>query len=225
MAQATTLQPGQIRHLLRVTADTSRHPERDCLILLLRLRAGMRATEIAQIEVQDVLFPSGALRDEISLRAAITKGCRQRCIYLSHVKAIEVFDRYLDYRIARRLRTTGASRRYRGLEPASMLILTHKSYKFHLNTKRRMSWAGEQVDYLACDSLQSHVTKLYRDAGIRGGSSHSGPRTMASRLIAQGTAVEIVQLLLGHAELEDVRPYLHVSTRRLEECVCKRLVG
>jgi len=68
MAQATTLMPGKIRHLLRVAAATSRHPERDYLVLLLGLTAGMRLTEIAQIEVQDVLFPSGALRDEISLR-------------------------------------------------------------------------------------------------------------------------------------------------------------
>ena len=72
MAQATSLQPGQIRHLLRVTSATSRHHERDTLVLLLGLTAGMRVTEIAQIEVQDVLFPSGALREEISLRAAIT---------------------------------------------------------------------------------------------------------------------------------------------------------
>jgi len=57
----------------------------------------MRITEIAQIEVQDVLFPSGALREEISLRAAITKGCRQRCIYLSHAKAIDAIDQYLSY--------------------------------------------------------------------------------------------------------------------------------
>jgi integrase/recombinase XerD len=216
MAQATTLQPGQIRHLLRVTAATSRHPERDILVLLLGLTAGMRVTEIAQIEVQDVLFPSGALRDEISLRAAITKGGRQRCVYLSHTKAIDALDRYLDYRVARRLRTTG-DLRYRGLEPASKLILTHKGYKFHLNMKRRVSWVGEHVDYLACDSLQAHVTKLYRDAGIRGGSSHSGRRTMASRLIAQGHAVETVQLLLGHAELDHVRPYLQVSSKRLEQ--------
>jgi site-specific recombinase XerD len=177
----------------------------------------MRVTEIAQIEVQDALFPSGALREEISLRAEITKGCRQRCIYLSHAKAIEVLDRYLDCRIARRLRTTSDSGRYRGLEPSSKLILTHKGYKFHLNTKRRVSWAGEPVEYLACDSLQSHVTKLYRDAGIRGGSSHSGRRTMASRLIQQGADVETVQLLLGHAALDHVRPYLEVSQRRLEE--------
>lgn len=126
MVQAITLQSGQIRHLLRVTAATSRHPERDCLVLLLGITAGMRVTEIAQLEVQDVLFPSGALRDEISLRAAITKGCRQRCVYFSHAKVIEALDRYLDYRVTRRLRTTGEPGRYRGLEPTSMLILTHK---------------------------------------------------------------------------------------------------
>lgn len=71
----------------------------DTLVLLLGLTAGMRVTEIAQIEVQDVLFPSGALREEISLRAAITKGCRQRCIYLSHAKAIDAIDQYLSYRL------------------------------------------------------------------------------------------------------------------------------
>jgi hypothetical protein len=50
MAQGTSLQPGQSRHLLRATATTSRHPERDILVLLLGLTAGMRVTEIAQIE-------------------------------------------------------------------------------------------------------------------------------------------------------------------------------
>lgn len=216
MVQATSLQPGQIRHLLRVTAATSRHPQRDTIVLLLGLTAGMRVTEIAQIEVQDVLFPSGALREEISLRAAISKGCRQRCIYLSHAKAIDALDQYVGYRVERHLRITDDPNRYRGLEPTSKLILTHKGYKFHLNKKRRVNWAGEPVDYLACDSLQSHVTKLYRDAGIRGGSSHSGRRTMASRLVQQGAAVETVQLLLGHAELDHVRPYLQVSPQRLE---------
>jgi hypothetical protein len=28
------------------------------------------------------------------------------------------------------------NRHYRGLEPTSKLILTHKGYKFHLNTKQ-----------------------------------------------------------------------------------------
>nr|WP_229502186.1 tyrosine-type recombinase/integrase [Telluria cellulosilytica] len=71
--------------------------------------------------------------------------------------------------------------------------------------------------------MQAHVSKLYRDAGIRGGSSHSGRRTMASRLLQQGADVEIVQLLLGHAELDHVRPYLQVSPRRLEEMFARVL--
>jgi len=62
MAHTTTLQPGQIRHLLGVTIATSRYPERDCLVLLPGLTAGMCVTEIAQIEVQDVLFPFGTAR-------------------------------------------------------------------------------------------------------------------------------------------------------------------
>jgi len=39
MAQATSLQPGQIRHLLHITAATSRQPERDIHVLLLGLTA------------------------------------------------------------------------------------------------------------------------------------------------------------------------------------------
>lgn len=92
-------------------------------------------------------------------------------------------------------------KRYRGFRLDSPLILTFKDYKYSMNRKRRINYAGEQIDYAACDALQSHVTKLYRDAGIKGGSSHSGRRSMASRLLAQGHDLETIQLMLGHAEL------------------------
>ncbi|WP_254451682.1 hypothetical protein [Duganella vulcania] len=61
-----------------------------------------------------------------------------------------------------------------------------------MNTKRRINVAGEQVDYLDCDSLQAHVTDLYKNAGIKGGSSHTGRRTMVSRLLAQNVEVETI---------------------------------
>ena len=218
MAQAATLRPAQIRHLLAVTAATSRHPERDCLVLLLGITCGMRVSEIAQIEVQDVLFPSGAIRSEVSLRAAITKGCRQRCVYLTHPKTVSALECYLNHRIARDMGTELTAERYRGLAPSSCLVLAGKGRKFAMNTKRRINEAGEQVDYAACDSLQSHVTKLYRDAGIRGGSSHSGRRSFASNLVEQGHAIETVQQLLGHAD--HVLPYLAVSDRRLRQMFC-----
>ncbi len=217
MAQATTLKPGQIRHLLRVTQATSRHPERDCLVLLLGITCGMRVSEIAQIEVQDVLFPSGLIRPEVSLRAAITKGCRQRLVYLTHRLTIEALDAYLAYRIERGWRMQPATARFRGLTPDSKLILTLKGQKFYLNTKRRRNEAGEQIDYLACDSLQAHVTRLYKDAGIRGGSSHSGRRTFADGVLRKTGDLEKVRQLLGHAEIDHCLPYLTIDPKKLCE--------
>lgn len=217
MAQATTLKPGQTRHLLRVTEATSRHPERDRLILLLGITCGLRNSEIAQLEVADVLFPSGTIRSEVSLRAAITKGCRQRCVYLTHRLTIDALQAYLAYRITRGWRMKPTSERYRGMTPDSKLILTLKGQKFYMNTKRRINEAGEQVDYLACDSLQAHVTRLYKDAGIKGGSSHSGRRSYASNLLSKGADIETVQQLLGHAELDHCLPYLTIDPKRLRE--------
>ncbi|WP_230942414.1 site-specific integrase [Burkholderia stagnalis] len=86
--RAKTLTPSRIRHLLRVTDAPSRHPERDTLALLLGCTCGMRVSEIAQVEVADVLLPSGGLHEEVSLRGAITNGSKARCVYLSHRVAL-----------------------------------------------------------------------------------------------------------------------------------------
>lgn len=217
MPQAAVLKPGQYRHLLRVTKATSRDPERDVLVLLLGIHTGMRVSEIAQIEVGDVLFPSGAIRGEVSLRAIITKGLRQRCIYPTNRDLVAAIDDYLAERAARRWRMSDDPKKFRGLRPDSKLILTFKGYKYTMNCKRRINHAGQQVDYAACDALQARVTKLYRDAGIKGGSSHSGRRTMASRLLDQGHDLETLQLMLGHAELDHVDPYLQIEKKKLRQ--------
>jgi site-specific recombinase XerD len=78
----------------------------------------------------------------------------------------------------------------------------------------------ETVEYLAADSLQNYVTRLYRAAGFgRGFSSHSGRQTFASRLVAQGHSIETVQLLLGHVHLDHVAPYLEVSKQARHEAM------
>jgi integrase/recombinase XerD len=100
--RAKVLTPARFRHLLRVTEATSRFPKRDTLILLLGVTCGMRVSEIARVEIRDVLAKSGARREEVSLRGSITKGCRPRCIYLAHERTIDAFDRYIEVVPARR---------------------------------------------------------------------------------------------------------------------------
>lgn len=90
-----------------------------------------------------------------------------------------------------------------------------------MNTKRQINQAGELVYYAACDVLQAHVTKLYRDARIKG--AQSGWRTMASRRIADGAELRTVQLMLGHSEMDHVDPYLEISRARLRQACAEVL--
>lgn len=72
--RATSLRPGQFKHLIRVASVTGRLPERDVMLLWLTHTTGIRVTELALLEVADVLYPSGAIKPEVYLRADITKG-------------------------------------------------------------------------------------------------------------------------------------------------------
>ncbi|WP_412530399.1 tyrosine-type recombinase/integrase [Burkholderia lata] len=217
---AKVLTPAKFRRLLRVTEATSRFPERDMLILLLGITCGMRVTQIAQVEVHHLLTKSGTRREEIPLPGNITRGCRARCLFLAHPRAVETFDRYVEWRYRRGAGASLDRREYRGLMSKTRLILTQKGGPFELSVKRRVNFEGEAVEYLAADSLQSYVTSLYRAAGLGAGiSSHSGRRTFATRLIANGHSLETVQILLGHAHLDHVAPYLDVSQRDMREAI------
>ena len=179
-------------------------------MLMLGHKAGLRITEISRITVADVMFPSGKLRQEISMRAAVTKGCRPRSAFIVHKQLVAALEAYLQYRLARGIGTELGGAKYRGLLPHQPVIYSARGAPMQQNTKRRTLDTGERKDYRACDSLQSHVTKLYKLAGIVGGSSHSGRRTFASKVLAATGDFDKVALLLGHTSIEVSQRYIDV---------------
>lgn len=71
------------------------------------------------------------------------------------------------------------------------------------------------AEYRCCDALQQTMTRLYRQAGIKGGSSHSGRRTLAARVLADSGSVELVQQILGHSDIDYAWPYLDVDPKQI----------
>lgn len=138
ITRAKTLHQGQFTRLTKITLATSRYPERDVLVLMLGHHCGMRFTEISRITVADVMHGSGKLRSEISMREAITKGCRQRCAYLASKPAIQALETYLQYRIERGIGTVVGIGPYRGLLPHQPLIYSSRGDGMSQNTKRRV---------------------------------------------------------------------------------------
>jgi integrase len=137
--RARTLSRADISSIIQSIAGCSRRPERDLVILLLGLTCGMRVSEIARLRVEDVLDRAGNLRAEVSLRAAITKGGRQRNVFLSNVQMQTAMDRYLQWRIHNEAMTLRA-REYRGLDPASPLVLTPRGEPYVLAVRFHQSF-------------------------------------------------------------------------------------
>jgi integrase/recombinase XerD len=206
---ATSLRPGQFKHLIRVASVTGRLPERDVALLWLTHTTGIRVTELALLKVADVLYPSDAIKPEVYWRADITKGCRPRNIYLTHAKCLAALDAWFAVRYRRRWGLSGEDE-YRGLRRGSKLVKTHKGQGFELAFKHRQLDSGPEV-YRACDALQQTITRLYRHAGIKQGSSYSGRRSLAAKVLAATGEVETMQTILGHACLDHSKPYLTVD--------------
>lgn len=87
-SHAAALRPGQLRHVIRVASITGRQSIRDVMLLWLTHSTGIRVTELAMLKTRDLIHPSGQLREEVYLQAAITKRGRPRTIYLTHAKTI-----------------------------------------------------------------------------------------------------------------------------------------
>lgn len=70
--QAKVLSDEHIDGLLFL-AKNSRYPDRNCLIVLLSVKAGLRAAEIAKLTWEMVVDPAGEVSDAIELRDSIAK--------------------------------------------------------------------------------------------------------------------------------------------------------
>lgn len=214
--RAQTLRQGEFSRLIKITQATSRYFERDVLVLMLGHHCGLRVTEISRITTADVMQPSGKLRVDISLRESVTKGCRQRCAYLATKPLIAALEVYLTYRIERSIGTDLCGKTHRGLLPYQPLIYSSRGAGLSQNTKRRVLDTGEHRDYKATDSLQSHLTGLYKKAGING-SSHSGRRTFADKVLASTECMDTVATLLGHSSISYSARYVDVNPAILSE--------
>ncbi|MGY2044388.1 hypothetical protein ACW9I9_18655 [Pseudomonas pergaminensis] len=133
------------------------------MLLWLTHTTGIRVTDLALLEIGDVLYASGAIKPEVYLRADITKGCRPRNVYLNHARCLAALDAWFDVRARHRWGLSGADE-YRGFRPGSKLVMTHKRQAFELAFNHRQLHSGPEV-YRAYDALQQTISRLYRHAG------------------------------------------------------------
>lgn len=198
--QAKVLSEVQIRTSLQFLSMT-RNSERDIVILLLSVKAGLRAKEIASLTWQMLTDPEGNISDTIALQNVASKGKHGgRSIPLNK-----------DLKAAlENLKVFAAAKRL------------EKGFSFDLASNVVTSERGERM---SANSIAHWFKRLYGNLGFDGCSSHSGRRTAITRwakgVSKVGGSLKDVQELSGHASLATTQRYIQsdsASKRKLVDC-------
>lgn len=181
--QAKVLSKQQI-DALYLSLSLTRDPERNRLIFLLSVKAGLRAKEIAGLTWGMVLDASGDLADQIALEDLASKGTSGRIIPINKLLKQELqlqLETVLIKTKVQDLRNQRIIQTQRGKETSAQVIVN--MFK---------GW--------------------YTRAGLIGCSSHSGRRTFitnaAKKISTVGGSLRDVQWLAGHSSLQTTQRYI-----------------
>ena len=138
MKQARVLTDAEFKRLMAVVAQ-GRHAARNRLAFMLSYQAGLRVGEIAALTVGDVIDRDGAVRDQLRLSAAITKGGHARMVFLNE-------------RLGGRSGASSVTAPARA--PSSPLLVTQKGTAFSANTLCQLM--GQLYRLAGLDGATSH---------------------------------------------------------------------
>jgi integrase/recombinase XerD len=190
--KAKVLNDSEIHRVERTLLKT-RHTKRNAALLWCSFGLGLRAKELASLKVNHVFASDGVLLEEVNLSAAMTKGAKQRTVYLTNPKLVLKIQEYITYR-----------------QSQEDILFNHEAPLFK----------SQKGGAFTPNTLQQLFHRMYKDARIYGASSHSGRRTFATTLIEKGADIKAVSRLMGHATISMTAQYVEDNPLRLKQ-MCK----
>ena len=189
------LTPSQVRKLLEAPQPPEKASDaaplwmRDRAILELMYASGLRANEVGNIGLIDVMEKLGVVR-------VLGKGDKQRLVPMGK-PAQRALDRYLQ-------------------ECRPMLINAERAAERRDRGKLFLSRTGKPIERVRVWQIVKHWAK---QAGLPKTYPHMLRHSFATHLLAGGADLRIVQELLGHSDITTTQIYTHVDRSSLHRTV------
>jgi site-specific recombinase XerD len=181
------LNDDQMKRLFDVQDLNKRSGVRDRAILETLFSTGLRVSELAKLNRDDINLDSGEF-------TVVGKGRKARTVYLSPV-ARDWIKRYLNLR----------------RDDFKPLFLRYSGKNMEVN-----DFDGESLR-LTPRSVQRLIKKYVLDAGISvNATPHTLRHTYATGLLREGADLRSVQELLGHSSVSTTQIYTHITNRQLK---------
>ena len=184
--RAAVLSASQVRHVFRVARSRARHAARAEATLALTIGLGLRAKELTGLTWADMYDQEGRVRKVVHLKAAYTKGGKTRDVFVSSPALRRVLQKY-------------GERDWLGSARASQAAL----------------FPSQKGGPMTACSMARFLKALYREAGIAGASSHSGRRTLITRLAERGVDLKAIAQIAGHTSIRTTAMYVESNPTRL----------
>jgi integrase len=186
--QAKTLSPAQIRTALTYLA-TTRNAERDVVMFLLSVRAGLRACEIAGATWMMIVDSDSRISDVLALEDRIAKKKSGRTIPLAH-----------DLRAA-----LVALHAKRSPSPADRIVYSERRNGLDAATvAQRFFHLYARLGFVGCSSHSGRRTFLTQ---------------CARKISLVGGSLRDVQVLAGHADLTTTAAYIDADPDAMRKVV------
>ena len=180
--QAKILSKKQIDQLLWYVG-TNRNAMRNRIIVLLSVRAGLRAKEIAGLKWSMITDADGEISDSIHLTDEASKGKSGRIIPLN----MKLRHELEDWR-------------------------EHEAKRHGFNVATSFVISTERAGKTSAQAIVNMFSAWYVETGLVGCSSHSGRRTFitnaARQITTVGGSLRDVQMLAGHSSLAVTQRYI-----------------
>jgi integrase/recombinase XerC len=184
------LSEDEMTSLIGAAADDTPLGRRDRVILELFYASGLRLSEVAGLDLEDVNLSARMAR-------VLGKGGKQRLVPFNTSTATALRE-YLKHRDA--LGQEGRERRTfsRASRPRDALFVNYRGGR------------------LTARSIDRLVRRYVTAASVRGGITPHGLRhSFATHLLQRGADLRAIQELLGHARLSTTERYTHVNAAQL----------
>ena len=178
--QAKVLDDKELKMVLKIIGS-GHHAKRNTAIVILSHYLGLRSKELASLKISDVVEPNGQIKKILRLLASYTKGAKHRDISLENKSVIKSLQDY----IAVRTVDDGLTFNY-----SAPLFKSQKKTAFSANAMVRV------------------LGDIYKSAGFNDASSHSGRRSLITKLAYAGIDLNSIRQIAGHSSISTTQRYI-----------------
>jgi integrase/recombinase XerD len=177
--QAVVISEIELKKVLKII-EIGNHSKRNTAIVICSNYLGLRSKELASLKIGDV-YQDGKLKALLHLKAEYTKGEVNRYVSLENKMVIKALQDFIQERLE-------IDKSIFNLD--SPLFRSQKATAFSPNAMVRV------------------LGDIYKSAGYNDATSHSGRRSLITKLAYKGVDINSIRQIAGHSSISTTQRYI-----------------